>query len=139
MRLATSAYPTIFRRKEVLYITLIFNRTFLSDNGCLAVELQQYAFSKQYVVVVLQKADIINASIINGENLPVRLVLHFQLGCEIQACHVKDMMQCFFTLAQENHIIHIAEIIQFHTKSTLDIRCKNFLNPMVEISQIQVG
>lgn len=45
MRLTTSAYPTIFRRKEVLYITLIFNRTFLSDNGCLAVELQQYAFS----------------------------------------------------------------------------------------------
>lgn len=111
MRLATSAYPTILRRKEVLYITLIFNRTFLSDNGCLAVELQQYAFSKQYVVVVLQKADIINASIINGENLPVRLVLHFQLGCEIQACHVKDIVQCFLTLAQENHIIHVAEII----------------------------
>lgn len=115
--LATSAYPTIFRRKEVLYITLIFNRTFLSDNGCLAVELQQYAFSKQYVVMVLQKADIINASIINGEYLPICLILHFQLGSEIQACHVKHIVQCFLALAQENHIIHIAEIIQFHSKS----------------------
>lgn len=117
VRLATSAYPTIFRRKEVLYITLIFNRAFLSDNGCLAVELQQYAFPEQHVVVVLQKADIINASIINGEYLPVRLVLHFQLGSEIQACRVKHVVQRFLALAQENHIIHIAEIIQFHCKA----------------------
>lgn len=117
MHLATSAYPTIFRRKEALYITLILNRAFLGDNGCLAVELQQHAFSEQDVVVVLQKADIINASIVNGEYLPVCLILHFQPGGEIQACRVKHTVQCFLALAQENHIIHIAEIIQPYPKS----------------------
>ena len=116
MRLTTSDSPTPFRRKEVLYIILIFNRTFLSDNGRFAVEPQQYAFSKQYIVMVLQKTAIINASIINGVYLPICLELNFQFGCEIQACHIKYKVQCLFALAQENHIIHVTEIIQFHPK-----------------------
>ena len=90
MLFRTSDYPAVFRRVEVLQITLILDALLIGRAIELLEEPHQYALPKKDAVMVLLEAYIVNPTHINGEYLPVWFDFHLQLRSEVEADNVED-------------------------------------------------
>jgi hypothetical protein len=108
----------------VLKIILILDEVFFLHTVPFLVEPQQDALSEQYAVVVLPETNVVNASVIHREYLPVRFYLQLQLGACEQADHVQKPMQPFLAAIQHHHVIHIPIII---------LDAKHFFNEVVKV------
>lgn len=130
MLLATPDYPAIFRWEKVLDVVFVFDLVSLACLSQFLIEPQQYALSEQNAVVILLESHIVDTPIINRENLPVRLDLHFQLSTQVQPESIQHFMQPFLACTQHHNIIHVSKVV-FHAQI--------LLSPMVEVGQVEVS
>lgn len=84
MFLRASDYPAVFRRKEVFYIVNVFDLVSLLHLVKFLIEPHKYALSEQDTVVILFETHIVNTTIIDREDLPVRFYLQFQFRCQVK-------------------------------------------------------
>lgn len=103
MFLRASDYPAVFRRKEVFYIVNVFDLVSLLHLVKFLIEPHKDALSEQDTVVILFETHIVNTTIIDREDLPVRFYLQFQFRCQVNP--IMSSMKCSASLLEQRTTI----------------------------------